>query len=106
MSKSSFHLKFTAVAYDDLEQIYSYISKKLLAETAADNLLGKIENSIMRLRDFPYSGSLVSDEPLKKRGYRKLIVDNYIAFYLVNEIDKQVVVMRILYGTQNYQNIL
>jgi toxin ParE1/3/4 len=106
MSKSSFHLKFTAVAYDDLEQIYSYISKKLLAETATDNLLGKIENSIMRLRDFPYSGSLVSDEPLKKRGYRKLIVDNYIAFYLVNEIDKQVVVMRILYGVQNYQNIL
>ncbi len=106
MPKSSFHLKFTAAAYDDLEQIYSYISERLLAETAADNLLGKIENSIMRLREFPYSGSLVSDEPLKKRGYRKLIVDNYIAFYLVNDTDGQVVIMRILYGAQNYQNIL
>jgi len=106
MSGSSFHLKFTAAAYDDLEQIYSYISKKLLAETAADNLLEKIESSIMRLKKFPYSGSLVSDEPLRKRGYRKLIIDNYIVFYLVNEMDKQAVIMRILYGAQNYQNIL
>jgi len=106
MSKSSFHVKFTAAAYDDSEQIYSYISKKLLAETAADNLLEKIESSIMRLKKFPYSGSLVSDEPLRKRGYRKLIIDNYIVFYLVNEMDKQAVIMRILYGAQNYQNIL
>ncbi len=106
MSGSSFHLKFTAAAYDDSEQIYSYISKKLLAETAADNLLEKIESSIMRLKKFPYSGSLVSDEPLRKRGYRKLIIDNYIVFYLVNEMDKQAVIMRILYGAQNYQNIL
>ena len=106
MSGSSFHLKFTAAAYDDLEQIYSYISKKLLAETAADNLLEKIESSIMRLKKFPYSGSLVSDEPLRKRGYRKLIIDNYIVIYLVNEMDKQTVIMRILYGAQNYQNIL
>ncbi|HRS21484.1 MAG TPA: type II toxin-antitoxin system RelE/ParE family toxin, partial [Clostridia bacterium] len=89
MSKSSFHVKFTAAAYDDSEQIYSYISKKLLAETAADNLLEKIESSIMRLKKFPYSGSLVSDEPLRKRGYRKLIIDNYIVIYLVNEMDKQ-----------------
>ncbi|HQE65678.1 MAG TPA: type II toxin-antitoxin system RelE/ParE family toxin [Bacillota bacterium] len=106
MSKSSFHVKFTAAAYDDSEQIYSYISKKLLAETAADNLLEKIESSIMRLKKFPYSGSLVSDEPLRKRGYRKLIIDNYIVIYLVNEMDKQTVIMRILYGAQNYQNIL
>ena len=106
MPKSSFHLKFTAAAYDDLEQIYSYISKKLLAEAAADNLLEKIESSIMRLKKFPYSGSLVSDEPLRKRGYRKLIIDNYIVIYLVNEMDKQTVIMRILYGAQNYQNIL
>lgn len=59
----------------------------------------------MRLRYFPYSCSFVLDEPLKNKGYRKLIVDNYIAFYLVNETEKQVVVMRILYGAQNYENL-
>ncbi|MDR3584512.1 MAG: type II toxin-antitoxin system RelE/ParE family toxin [Desulfosporosinus sp.] len=77
-----------------------------MAETSANNLLERIESSIIRLKEFSYSGSFVLDEPLKSRGYRKVIVDNYIAFYLVNEMEKQVVIMRILYGTQNYQNLL
>lgn len=46
------------------------------------------------------------DEPLKARGYRKLIIDNYLVFYLVNENEGQVVIMRILYGASKYQNIL
>ena len=56
--------------------------------------------------DFPYSGSFVLDDLLKSKGYHKLIIENYLVFYLVNEIEKQVVIMRILYGAQNYQNIL
>lgn len=106
MPENSYSLKFTPKASEDLEQIYSYISRKLFAEIAAGNLLEKIESSIMRLKYYPYSGSFVLDEPLKSRGYRKLIVDNYLVFYLVNEPEKQVVIMRILYGAQNYQDIL
>jgi addiction module RelE/StbE family toxin len=104
--KNSYSLKFTAKASEDLEQIYSYISARLFAETAADNLLERIESSIMRLKTLPYSCSFVFDEPLKNRGYRKLIIDNYIVFYLVNELDRQIVIMRILYGARNYQDFL
>ncbi|MDD3267848.1 MAG: type II toxin-antitoxin system RelE/ParE family toxin [Syntrophomonadaceae bacterium] len=131
MSGKRYKLKFTPKASEDLEQIFSYITGSLMAEIAADNLLEKIEISIMRLESFPYSGSFIVDEPLKNRGYRKLIIGNlsigrnceavsthrcneagdvfsprYIAFYLVNEQEKQVVIMRILYGAQNYQDIL
>ncbi len=105
MSGNSYILKFTPKANEDLEQIYAYISGKLFSEIAADNLLERIENSLMRLRNFPYSCSFVLDEPLKNRGYRKLIVDNYIAFYLVDETEKLLVVMRILYGAQNYESL-
>lgn len=104
MSKNNYSLKFTPKASEDLEQIYIYISGKLFAEIAANNLLERIENSIMRLKLFPYSGSLVFDEPLKTIGYHKLIVDNYIV-YLVNEMEKQVVIMRILYGARNYSDL-
>ena len=106
MSENSYSLKFTPKASEDLEQIYSYISGKLFAEIAADNLLARIENTIMRLKDFPYSCSFVLDELLKNRGYRKLVIDSYIAFYLVDELEKQVVIMRILYSAKSYQNLL
>ena len=106
MSENSYIIKFTPIASDDLESIYSYIFNNLSVPIAADNLLYKIENDILRLKDFPYSCSYVIDESLKARGYRRLIIDNYNVFYLVNEMDKRVVVMRILYGAQNYLEIL
>ena len=106
MSKNSYSLKLTPKAGEDLEQIYSYISEKLFESNAANNLLEKIESSIMKLKDFPFSSNLVSDEFLKSKGYRKLIVENYIVFYLVNESEKQVVIIRILYCAQNYQDFL
>lgn len=106
MESNSYSLKFTPKAEEDLDEIYCYISNKLLAEATADNLMDKIEDSIMRLKDFPYSCSHVLDEPLKMKGYRKLIIENYIAFYLIIEAEKQVVIIRVLYGASNYQNIL
>lgn len=106
MQTNDYGLKFTPLASDDLEQIYSYVSHKLFAQAAADNLLAKIESSIISLTRVPYSGSILLDESLKSRGYRKLIVDNYLVFYLVNELDKYVVIMRIMYGAQNYTDLL
>jgi toxin ParE1/3/4 len=106
MASELYGLKFTSKAEEDLDEIYGYITKTLLAEKAAADLMAKFEASILRLKDYPYSCSFVVDEPLKSRGYRKLIVDNYIAFYLVNEIEHRVVIMRILFGASNYQLIL
>jgi toxin ParE1/3/4 len=106
MLNNEYSVKFTLKAKEDLDEIYSYIATKLLTQTTAESLMDKIENGIMRLKEFPFSGSCVYDDLLKERGYRKLIVDNYIAFFLVNETEKQVVIMRILYGATNYQDFL
>ncbi len=106
MSKRKYSLKFNQKAYEDINQIFSYIAESLCNGVAAYNLIEKIEKSIMRLRDFPYSCSYVSDDFLKNKGYRKLVVDNYLVFYLVDETEKSVIVMRILYGAQKYQELL
>ncbi len=106
MESKKYSLKFTPKAMEDLEGIFMYISNYLFSSEAAEKLIDKIEESIMRLKSFPYSCSFVLDEPLKKRGYRKLIVDHYMVFYLVNEQERQVVIMRILFGASNYKTIL
>jgi len=106
MANSNYGLKFTPIAEEDLDEIYGYISTKLFAEMAAVNLMDKIENAIKRLARFPFSCSLVSDKHLKDRGYRRLIVDNYIVFYLANEAEQKVIIMRVLYGASKYQDVL
>lgn len=98
MVRSKYEIRITPKAFNDLDEIYDYITNKLFNANAAEKLIDEIETSILRLRDFPLSCSLVNDEILKKKGYRKLIVANYIAFYIVDEIGEQVVIMRVHYG--------
>lgn len=64
MERDNFVLKFTPVANNDLEDIYRHISGELFAEKAAMNLLKRIENNVMCLKDFPYSCSFQYDERL------------------------------------------
>ncbi len=47
-------------------------------KNSAQNLLNEIEEKIMRLKQFPLSGSLVADQVLQNKGYRKLIINKYI----------------------------
>jgi toxin ParE1/3/4 len=106
MAKNKYNVKFTPLASEDLTQIYAYISLQLFAEPAAAELLEKMEIGIMRLTEFPFSCSLVYDSHLRSKNYRKLIIENYIVFYLVNEMENQVVIMRVLFSAQKYQNLL
>ena len=106
MSNNRYGLKLTPKASEDLDKIYRYITEELYAEQAAADLLEEIETSVLRLKEFPFSCNYVADEYLKKKGYGKLIISNYIAFYLVDEEEKLVVVMRVLYGRQKYESLL
>lgn len=106
MADSNYVIKFTTIANNDLEEIYRYISKELFAENAAVDFLSRIESNIMRLKYFPYSASYLLNEFLRNKGYRKLIIDNYIVFYIVDEKEKQVIIMRVLYGKQKYEDLL
>ena len=103
---NNYTIKMTLKAADDLDHIYKYISEELFAASAANNILERIEKETMRLKEFPFSCNYVADEYLRNKGYRRLIVDNYIAFYVINEEQKQVIIMRVLYGKQKYENLL
>ncbi len=103
---NNYTIKMTPKAADDLDNIYQYISEELCLTSSAANILERIERGIMRLREFPFSCNYVADEYLRNKGYRKLIVDNYIVFYLIEEENSQVIIMRVLYGKQKYENLL
>ena len=106
MAESRYNIKLTPKAYEDLDEIYEYIANNLFNINAAENLMNEIESSIMRLKDFPLSCGYVGDEVLKRKGYRKLIVGNYIAFYIADKEEKQVIIMRVLHGRKKYEGLI
>ena len=106
MPEHKYCVRVAPKAAEDLDAIYGYIFNTLSAAKAADDLFAQIEKATMRLTVFPFSGSHVLEEPLRAKGYRKVIVDNYLIFYLVDEEGKQVVIMRVLFGASKYLDIL
>jgi len=93
-------IKYTPSAVDDMDEIFSYISKENIA--TAETMLGKISNRISRLAEFPNMGSILSDEEytLVQRGYRFIVVQPYLIFYRI--IDNTVIIHRILHGRRDY----
>jgi plasmid stabilization system protein ParE len=94
------------MAEEDLDGIFNYIANTLEAPVAANRLMAKIEKSIRGLTDAPRISPKCRDEALNKKGYRKLIADNYIAFYVVDDEEKAIIVMRVIYGRRNYTALL
>jgi len=104
--ENKYRLKIVPKAEEDLNDIFYYIALELNNKSAAEKLINQFSNKVLRLQDFPFSCSVVEDPFLKDKGYRKLIIDNYIVFYIVNEAEQQVVVMRVLYSRKKYEDLI
>jgi toxin ParE1/3/4 len=104
--KPKYKILFTRKAHEDLRSIYKYIREELLNINSAIKIVREIEKRIGVLKEFPLTGSLVQETILEAKGYRKLIIHEYIALYTVDEQKKEVRIIRIIYGKRDYQELL
>ena len=89
-----------------MQQIAAYIAVDLCAPVSAKRLMEKLRDAFRRACGFPNSLPSVNDDFFRSKGYRKMIVDNYVAFVLIDEKNETISVVRVLYYAQDYQKIL
>lgn len=96
-----YKLEFLPIAKNDMLEIVKYISNELKNLTAASRLAEEFISSAEKVCDFPYSNNVYT--PIKPLGleYRRILVDNYLMFYTVDEDTKTVTIMRVLYAKRN-----
>ena len=73
---------------------------------AADNLLDAATEQIGSLADLPQKFRLVDDPVLASWGIRFVIINNYLAFYTIDEEKQTVIIVRFLYQKSNWTSIL
>jgi plasmid stabilization system protein ParE len=88
-------------AEKDLDGIIAYISQKLHAPAAATNFADEVFACYDRLEENPYIYEECRDSRLKKEGYRRAVINNYILIYSVAEDVKMVIVHALFYGGQD-----
>ncbi len=91
----------TAQAVADLRAIFEYIAYKLLAGENAIKQLDRLEEAILSLDEMPERYQLYDKEPWRERNLRIMPVDNYLVFYIPQEEDKTVTVIRVMYGRRD-----
>ena len=97
-------LETTAIL--DLYSILDYISEILKQPETARRIFLSIQEKVMTLNLMPARHSVVRDEPYATLGVRMMPVKNYIAFYLIDETQLEVHILRILYKRREWQNLL
>ncbi len=102
MSRRKYPIRFLRAAEDDFAEIVTYVAAERLS--AAETLATKIEKNIILLSDNPHLGKVPKEEELAHVGYRYLVVDNYLIFYIVER--QNIFIHRILHGARDYLSLL
>jgi addiction module RelE/StbE family toxin len=97
--EKKYKIEYLPSSAKDLTEIVDYI--KIDSPQSALNFLDKIDESISRLEQFPFIGVIPNDIRLQSLGYRILLIDNYLVFYVV--FDDIVEIRRIISGKRKYE---
>ncbi|MBR6484378.1 MAG: type II toxin-antitoxin system RelE/ParE family toxin [Clostridiales bacterium] len=88
-------------AYRDIEEIYSYLAIEKLEPGIAKGQTDRIWDAISSLGSYPESHQDRLTGRYAGKGYKQLIIDNYIAIYKIDKKTKKVFVVTVQYGGRN-----
>ena len=90
-------------AYKDIRERIEFVLKN---PKAADDLLDEADAQINSLVEYPERCKVVDDPVLNSWGIRYIIVKNYLAFFIIDEEKKEVIIVRFLFQKSNWNSIL
>ena len=97
-----YNVKIFPTAQSDLKNIVDYLNT--LSPAAAVRHYDLIVEKVGALQTMPERCALARDTQLRLRGYRLLIVENYIVFFVIT--GNTVEIRRILYAKRQYKELL
>ena len=102
----NYKVGYSEDALNDLREIYAYIANELLVPETAAAQVGRIRKEVRALDFMPARYALVEWDPWHSMKMHQLPVDNFIVYYLVDDEEMAVTVVRIFYGGQDIEGII
>ncbi len=101
-----YKLDFLPIARQDMTDIARYISHELCNPGAAERLASELIAAADELPAFPYAHAAYAPIRPLKHEYRKLLVQNYIMFYWIDEKTRAITIARVIYARRDYEKLL
>jgi addiction module RelE/StbE family toxin len=96
-----FKIKFSEQAADDLNDIINYICDVLINPIAAERFFNELDEKLESICEFPRMFPLHQNERLNAMNVRFAVVGSYLLFYLIDDSQAVVNILRILYGKRD-----
>lgn len=101
----NYKINYSNEAINDLIQIHDYIANVANEPKNANDLINDIRNAIKLLDTFPLRFPVVSFSPWKALNMRYFTIKKQIIFYLVNESNLTVNIVRIFSSKRDINKI-
>jgi plasmid stabilization system protein ParE len=101
-----YSLVYSKLIRGDIRSSHTYIKEKLEAPKAAENLIMELLNKLKYLKETPLTRPLVQDSYLASFKVRSIKIKNYVLYYIVDEDNNKVNMIRFLYNKRDWINIL
>jgi toxin ParE1/3/4 len=100
--RTKYALRYLPVAQDDLISIFDYIAQD--SPNRALSFVEKLDKRIGLLEQHPLLGRMPRHPKLREYGYRVLIVESYLVFYIIRR--KTIEVHRVVHGSRNLDHLI
>ena len=105
MASEQYSYVLTETAEEDIEAAFDYIANELTNSEAASSFADELVEKLEELCRTPKSGRPVQNPYLKRDGVRRVLVKNYIAYYLIDDAGMKIVVLRVVYNRRDQDKI-
>ena len=93
-----YDIRYLPIAEEDLNEIVDYLLE--YSAEVANAFIDELERLEELLSMFPESAVTVRDKKLRSKGYRMVVIKEYLLFYTLR--NECVYIMRIIHGKRNY----
>ena len=101
-----YKIEILPIAKKDVDNIIYYISYHLKNLIASRKLRDLFINGLNHIMEFPYSNPVYKPTHNLKYEYRSYKIKNFLIFYTIDEKNKIITIVRVLYQKMDISNIL
>ncbi len=106
MASERYNYVLTESAEADVDEAFDYIANELVNPDAASAFADELEEKLEEICKTTKAGRPVHNPYLKRDDVRRVLVKNYIAYYLIDEEKENIVVLRVIYNRRDQDKVL
>ncbi|MFE7064101.1 type II toxin-antitoxin system RelE/ParE family toxin [Sutcliffiella sp. NPDC057660] len=101
-----YSILMTEPAEYDLKEIVQYYCNEVYEPDIARNIIAEITEGIFNLEMYPFRYPFINEENLAEKAIRRLLVQNYCVFFVIEEELQTVNILRVLHNKRNWLDYL